>query len=72
MPGLASEAAIRHLQELNVTAVEIMPVHHHVNDRHLIERGLSNYWGYNTLAFFAPEVEYAAHTGSAAPSTSSR
>jgi isoamylase len=61
--GLASEAAIRHLQELNVTAVEIMPVHHHVKDRHLMERGLSNYWGYNTLSFFAPEVQYAANNG---------
>jgi isoamylase len=57
--GLASEAAIQHLQGLNVTAVEIMPVHHHVDDRHLLERGLSNYWGYNTLAFFAPNLRYA-------------
>ena len=56
--GLGSEAAIKHLLDLNVTAVEIMPVHHHVNDRHLLERGLSNYWGYNTLAFFAPHVDY--------------
>ena len=61
--GLASEAAIKHLTDLNVTAVEIMPVHHHVDDRHLVEKGLSNYWGYNTLAFFAPDVRHAA-TGS--------
>src|SRR5215210_5128628 len=47
--GLASEAAIRHLLDLNVTAVEIMPVHHHVDDRHLLEKGLCNYWGYNTI-----------------------
>jgi glycogen operon protein len=58
--GLASEAAINHLLSLNVTAVELMPVHHHVDDRHLLERKLSNYWGYNTLAFFAPESSYAS------------
>ncbi|MBL8796620.1 MAG: glycogen debranching protein GlgX [Planctomycetia bacterium] len=58
--GLASEAAIKHLTDLNVTAVELMPVHHFVNDRHLGERGLSNYWGYNTLAFFAPHPGYAS------------
>ncbi|MFH1801178.1 MAG: glycogen debranching protein GlgX [Candidatus Omnitrophota bacterium] len=58
--GLASEPAIRHLKELGVTAVELMPVHHHVDDRHLIERKLTNYWGYNTLSFFAPDVRYAS------------
>jgi isoamylase len=62
--GLASEAAIRHLLDLNVTAVEIMPVHHHVDDRHLVGRGLANYWGYNTLSFFAPDLRYAALNGS--------
>jgi glycogen operon protein len=58
--GLASEAAIDHLRSLNVTAVELMPVHHHVDDRHLVEKGLTNYWGYNTLAFFAPDLRYAS------------
>src|SRR5581483_5418632 len=58
--GLASEAAIQHLLSLGVTAVELMPVHHHVDDRHLVERDLCNYWGYNTLAFFAPELRYAS------------
>jgi isoamylase len=58
--GLASEAAVKHLTDLNITAVEIMPVHHHVDDRHLVERGLSNYWGYNTLAYFAPDLRYAS------------
>ena len=58
--GVACEAAIEHLRSLGVTAVELMPVHHHVNDRHLLERGLSNYWGYNTLAFFAPDTHYTA------------
>jgi len=57
--GLASEPAIRHLTTLGVTAVELMPVHHHLNDWHLTRRGLTNYWGYNTLAYFAPEVRYA-------------
>src|SRR5258707_1632796 len=56
--GLASEAAVKHLIDLNVTAVELMPVHHHVQDRHLVEKGLSNYWGYNTIAFFAPYLHY--------------
>jgi glycogen operon protein len=58
--GLASEAAIRHLTDLSVTAVELMPVHHHVDDRHLVEKGLANYWGYNTLAFLAPDLRYAS------------
>jgi isoamylase len=58
--GMASEPVIRHLQKLGVTAVELMPVHYFVQDRHLIERGLRNYWGYNTLGFFAPEMSYAS------------
>ncbi len=57
--GVASEPAVRHLQELGVTAVELMPVHHHLDDRHLVEKKLTNYWGYNTLAYFAPEGHYA-------------
>jgi glycogen operon protein len=61
--GLATDEAIRHLKELNVTAVELMPVHHFVNDRHLVESGKSNYWGYNTVAFFAPEPRYAGDAG---------
>jgi glycogen operon protein len=57
--ALASDAALEHLKALNITAVELMPVHHFVNDRHLVERGLTNYWGYNTLSYFAPEPRYA-------------
>ena len=57
--GLATEPAIRHLTSLGVTAVELMPVHHHLDEWHLVKRGLTNYWGYNTLAFFAPDVRYA-------------
>jgi glycogen operon protein len=58
--GLASPAAIQHLRSLGVTAVELLPVHAHLSERPLVERGLSNYWGYNTLAFFAPEPGYMA------------
>jgi len=58
--GLASEPAIRHLTSLGVTAVELMPVHHHQDEWHLVQRGLSNYWGYNTLSFFAPDLGFAA------------
>jgi isoamylase len=58
--GLATKPVINHLLKLGVTAVELLPVHQKVNDRHLEERGLSNYWGYNTLSFFAPETTLAA------------
>jgi isoamylase len=58
--ALASEPMIRHLKDLGITAVELLPVHHHANDRHLIERGRTNYWGYNTLGYFAPDLRYAA------------
>ena len=58
--GLASEAAVRHLTSLGITAVELLPVHYFLNDRHLVERGLSNYWGYNTLGFFAPHSGYSS------------
>ncbi len=60
--GIASPAAIKHFLKLGVTAVELMPVHHHVDDRHLIERGCTNYWGYNSLSYFAPDMRYAAAT----------
>ena len=58
--GLASSAAIRYLRDLGVTAVELMPIHYHINDRFLVESGRTNYWGYNTLGFFAPDPRYAA------------
>jgi glycogen operon protein len=58
--GLATEPIISHLRALGVTAIELMPVHAFLQDRHLIDRGLSNYWGYNTLGFFAPEPSFAA------------
>ncbi|MDQ3420298.1 MAG: glycogen debranching protein GlgX [Acidobacteriota bacterium] len=58
--GLASEPSIRHLKSLGVTAVELMPVHQHAEDWHLVQRGLGNYWGYNTLAYFAPDLAYSS------------
>ncbi|AYG05463.1 glycogen debranching enzyme GlgX [Gryllotalpicola protaetiae] len=58
--GLAHGAAIDYLRDLGVTAVELMPVHRFVQDGHLLEKGLRNYWGYNSLAFLAPHPEYAA------------
>jgi isoamylase len=57
--GLSSDAVIDHLTSLGITAVELMPVHHFIPERHLVERGLTNYWGYNSIAFFAPHVAYA-------------
>ncbi len=58
--GLAHPVIVEHLTRLGVTALELMPVHQFVNDAHLIERGLSNYWGYNTIGFFAPHHAYSA------------
>jgi len=58
--GMASEPVIKHLQKMGVTALELMPVHYFLQDRHLVDRGLRNYWGYNTLGFFALEPSYAS------------
>jgi isoamylase len=57
--GLSAPSLIAHLKRLGVTAVELLPVHAFVDDRHLAQRGLNNFWGYNTLGFFAPEARYA-------------
>jgi isoamylase len=57
--GLAHPVMINHFHDLGVTAVELMPVHQFVHDSTLVERGLSNYWGYNTIGFFAPHNDYA-------------
>ncbi|MBW4710126.1 glycogen debranching protein GlgX [Roseobacter sp. YSTF-M11] len=56
--GVASDAVIAHLHRLGVTAVELLPVHSFVNDGFLLEKNLVNYWGYNTIGFFAPELRY--------------
>jgi isoamylase len=61
--GLATAPVIDYLLRLGITAVELMPVHYYVDDRQLVERGLRNYWGYNTIGFFAPMSRYLA-TGS--------
>jgi isoamylase len=58
--GLASPPAIDYLQSLGVTAVELLPIHQFVADKHLVDRGLTNYWGYNSIGFFAPDARYAA------------
>ena len=58
--GLAHPASIAYLKNLGITAIELMPVHYFLSDRHLRERGLTNYWGYNTMGFFAPDARYAA------------
>ena len=59
--GLAHPAAIKHLTDLGVTAIELMPVHQFVNDTSLQDKGLSNYWAYNTICFFAPHTGYATY-----------
>ncbi|UAL29566.1 glycogen debranching protein GlgX [Nocardioides rotundus] len=59
--GLAHPSIIAHLKKLGVTAIELMPVHQFIQDSTLLDKGLRNYWGYNTLAFFAPHSDYAAH-----------
>ncbi len=58
--GIGSSRAIEYFKNLGVTAVELLPVHQHVNDNYLINKGLSNYWGYNTIGFFAPECTYSS------------
>lgn len=58
--GLASEPVIQHLKQLGITAVELMPVHSFISDRHLVENGLANYWGYNSIGYFAPHAGYSA------------
>ena len=58
--ALASAPIIGHFKRLGVTSLELMPVHAAITDRHLADKGLQNYWGYNTLGFFAPEMRYCA------------
>ena len=58
--GIATAPVIEHLKCLGVTSVELMPVHAFVDDRHLLERGLSNYWGYNSIGFLAPDHRFSA------------
>jgi glycogen operon protein len=58
--GLSCAPVVDHLKRLGVTALELMPVHAFIDDRHLLERGLRNYWGYNTIGYFAPEPRFSA------------
>ena len=58
--ALASESMIQYFKDLGVTSLELMPIHHHVDDMFLVNAGLSNYWGYNTIAYFAPDIRYSS------------
>lgn len=58
--ALTSEYVLKYFKDLGITAIELMPVHHFVHDKFLLDKGLSNYWGYNTIGFFAPHAEYSA------------
>ncbi|OBI35757.1 glycogen debranching protein GlgX [Mycobacterium colombiense] len=60
--AVAHPVIIEHLKSLGVTAIELMPVHHFANDSTLVDKGLSNYWGYNTIGFFAPDFKYSSAT----------
>ena len=60
MPGLTCPAVIDYLCTLGITAVELMPVQQFVADKHLVDQGLTNYWGYNSIGFFAPDACYAS------------
>ena len=59
-PGLATAPVIEHLKRLGVTAIELLPIHTFVDDKRLVQLGLHNYWGYNSIGFFAPDMRYAA------------
>ena len=58
--GLGTKEVIAHVKSLGITAIELLPVHTFINDSHLLERGLNNYWGYNSIGFFAPDPRYAS------------
>jgi isoamylase len=58
--ALGTPAAIDYFKKLGVTAIELLPVHTHINDKVLVDRGLRNYWGYNTIGFFAPHAQYSS------------
>ena len=58
--GLGCPQVVKYLKSLGVTSVELLPIHTFVNDSHLLEKGLTNYWGYNTIGFFAPDPRYSA------------
>jgi isoamylase len=57
--GLGQDAVVKYIKELGVTSVELLPIHFFINDSHLLEKGLTNYWGYNSIGFFSPDPRYA-------------
>ncbi|GGC09256.1 glycogen debranching protein GlgX [Dyadobacter sediminis] len=61
--ALAHPVTIKYLKELGITAIELLPIHYFIADRHLLENGLTNYWGYNSLCFFAPDSRYSSAKG---------
>lgn len=62
--AIGSEPIIKHLKSLGVTAIELMPIHQRVDNQNLVKANLANYWGYNTLSYFAPEIRYSHYKGS--------
>ena len=58
--GMGQQAIVDHIKSLGVTSVELLPIHTFINDNHLLEKGLTNYWGYNSIGFFAPDPRYAS------------
>lgn len=58
--GLATDKVLAYIQSLGVTSIELLPVHSFVNDQHLLEQGLTNYWGYNSIGYFSPDPRYSA------------
>ena len=58
--GLGEEGVVKYIKQLGVSSIELLPVHFFINDSHLLDSGLTNYWGYNTIGFFAPDTRYAA------------
>ena len=58
--ALGHPVTIQYLKDLGITAIELMPVHHFITDRYLVDKGLTNYWGYNTIGFFAPDIRYSS------------
>ena len=59
--GLATKEVLEYIKSLGVTSIELLPIHSFVNDSHLLEKGLTNYWGYNSIGFFAPDPRYASN-----------
>ncbi|CAM4083599.1 Glycogen debranching enzyme [Mycobacterium basiliense] len=65
--AVAHPAIIEHLKDIGITAIELMPIHHFANDSILVDRGLTNYWGYNTISFFAPDPKYSSNASPGGP-----